>query len=126
MLYLPLDFKNCLTIDDLVDSGAYVSAIAQNELDRIKQQALNKSFKIDEPPSFLIQLANGQLEKPLATATLKFDVGDKTFDKHFVLIKILTGPIIGLHLTRHNIVVIDTAHGVIIFWCIGKIIVNGH
>ena len=29
MLYVPLDFKNGLTIDAFVDSGAYVSAIAQ-------------------------------------------------------------------------------------------------
>ena len=28
MLYVPLDFENCLTIDALVDSGAYVSVIA--------------------------------------------------------------------------------------------------
>ena len=35
-LYVPLDFENGLTIDTLVDSGAYVSAIAQTELDRIK------------------------------------------------------------------------------------------
>ena len=35
MLYVPLDFENGLTIDALVDSGAYVSAIAQKELDRI-------------------------------------------------------------------------------------------
>ena len=36
MLYVPLDFENGLTIDSFVDSGAYVSVIAQNELDRIK------------------------------------------------------------------------------------------
>ena len=36
MLYVPLDFKNGLTIDAFVDSGAYVSAIAQKELNRIK------------------------------------------------------------------------------------------
>ena len=35
MFYVPLDFKNGLTIDAPVDSGAYVSAIAQKELDRI-------------------------------------------------------------------------------------------
>ena len=39
LLYVPLDFKNSLTIDALVDSGAYVSAIAQKELDRIKLQS---------------------------------------------------------------------------------------
>ena len=38
MLYVPLDFEHGLTIDALVDSGAYVSTIAQKELDRIKQQ----------------------------------------------------------------------------------------
>ena len=39
MLYDPLDFEIGLTIDALVDSGAYVTAIVQKELDRIKQQA---------------------------------------------------------------------------------------
>ena len=39
MLYVPLDFENGLTIDALVDSGAYVSAKAQKELDSIKQQS---------------------------------------------------------------------------------------
>ena len=64
MLYVPLDFENGLTIDALVDSGAYVSAIAQTELDRIQQQAPSNILKIDDPPSFQIQIANGQLEKP--------------------------------------------------------------
>ena len=36
MLYVPLDFEKGLTIDALVDLGAYVIAIAQKELDRIK------------------------------------------------------------------------------------------
>ena len=31
LLYNPLDFENGLTIDALVDSGAYVSAIAQKK-----------------------------------------------------------------------------------------------
>ena len=52
MLYVPLDFDNGLTIDALVDSGAYVSAIAQKECDRIQQQAPSNILKIDEPPNF--------------------------------------------------------------------------
>ena len=115
MLYVPLDFENGLTIDALVDSGAYVSAIAQTELDRIKQQAPAKIFKIDEPPNFQIHVASGQLEKPISTTTLKFDIGDNTFAEHFVVMKNLTGPIIGLHFMRHNSVVIDTTHGLIHF-----------
>ena len=60
MLYVPLDFENGLTIDALVDSGAYVSAIAQKELDRIQQHAPSNILEIGEPPNFQIQVANGQ------------------------------------------------------------------
>ena len=70
MLYVLLDLKNGLTIDAFVDLGAYVSAIAQKELDRIKQQSPSNILKTDDPPNFQIQVANGQLEKPTATATL--------------------------------------------------------
>ena len=65
MLYVPLDSENGLTIDALVDSRAYVSAIAQTELDKIKQQAPANNFEIDDQPNFQIQVANGQLEQPI-------------------------------------------------------------
>ena len=73
-LYLPLGFENNLTIYALVDSGAYLSAFAQIDLDAIKQKAPKNFLQIDNPPNFQIQVANGQLEKPLATATLKFEI----------------------------------------------------
>ena len=113
MLYVPLNFQNSLTIDAFVDSGAYVSAIAQKELDRIKQQSPSNFVKLDDPPNFRIQVANGQLQKPTATTTLKFDIGDHIFAEHFVVMKNLTGPIIGLQFIRHNSVVIDTTLGLI-------------
>ena len=115
MLYDPLDFENGLTIDALVDSGAYVSAIAQNEGDRIKQESPSNILKIDDPPNYQIQAANGQLEKPIATATPEFDIKDHIFAEHLVVMEKLTGPIIGLHLMKHNSVVIDTTHGLIHF-----------
>ena len=55
------------------------------------------------------------MEKPIATTTLKFDIGDHIFAEHFVLVKDLTGPILGLHFMRHNSVVIDNKHGFIHF-----------
>ena len=113
MLYLPLDFENNLTVDDLVDSGAFVSGIAQDDLETIKQKAPNNILKIDDPPNFQIQVANGQLEKPLSTATLMFEIGDNSFAEHFVVMKKLTGPIIGLHFMRKNSVV--TTDGLIHF-----------
>ena len=115
MLYVPLDFKNNLTVDALVDSGAFVRAIAQDDLETIKQKAPNNILKIDDTTNFQIQVANGQLEKPLSTATLKFEIGDNSFAEHFVVMKKLTGPIIGLYFMRNNSVVIDTTHGLIHF-----------
>ena len=77
----------------------------------MKEKAPNKILKVDDPPNFQIQVANGQLEKPLATATLIFEIGDKFFAEHCVLMKKLPGPIFGLHFMRNNSVVIDTTHG---------------
>ena len=115
MLYVPLVFENGLIIDALVDSGAYVIAKAQKELDRINQQSPSNILKIDDPPNFQIQVANGQLEKPTATATLKFDIGYHILAEHFVVMKKLTEPNIGLHFMSHNSVVLDTTHGLIHF-----------
>ena len=115
MLYVPLDFENNLTVGAMVDSRAFVNAIAQHDLDTIKQKDPNNNLKIDDPPNFQIQVANGHLEKPLSRATLKFEIGDNSFVEHFVVMTKLTGPIIGLHFMRNNSVVIDTTHGLIHF-----------
>ena len=91
MMYIPLDFRNGLTIDALVDSGAYVSAISQSECDRKKKQAPANIFKIGDPLNFQIQVTNGPLEISKATATFNFDNGDQTFAEHFVVMRKLTG-----------------------------------
>ena len=85
MLHVPLDFVNSLTVDALVGSEAFVGAIAQNDLDTMKEKAPNNILKIDDPPNFQIQVTNGQLEKPLSTATFIFEVGDNSFAGHFVV-----------------------------------------
>ena len=52
MLYVPLDFENGLTIDAPVDSGAYVSSIAQTELDRIKTTSPRQYLQNRRPSQF--------------------------------------------------------------------------
>ena len=42
-------------------------------------------LKIDDCLKFQIQIANGQLEKPLPTTTLKFEIGDDNNAEHFVI-----------------------------------------
>ena len=46
-------------------------------MDILKQQAPANIFKIDDPPNFQIQVASGHLQKPIATATRNFYVGDQ-------------------------------------------------
>ena len=115
MLYVPLDFENNLTVDALVESAAFVSAIAQNDLDTKKRKGPESILKIDDPPNFQIQIANGQLEKPLSTASIKFEIGENTFAEYFVVKNKLTGPKTELRFLRNNSVVIDTTHGLIHF-----------
>ena len=84
-------------------------------MDTIKQKAPNNILKIDGSPNFQIQVANGQLEKPLSTATLIFEIGNNTSDQHFLVMKKLTGPIFGLHFMRNNSVVINTTNSLVHF-----------
>ena len=98
-----------------MDWAAFVSAIAQDDLDTIKQKAPSIFLKTDENPNFQLQVANGQLEKPLSTARLTFEIGANTSAEHFVVMQKVPGPIIGLHFMRNNSIVIDTTHGPIQF-----------
>ena len=90
MLYVPLGFENNRTVDALVDSGAFVSAIAQDDVETIKQKAPKNILKIDDLFIFQVQVANGRLGKTLSTATLKIEIGDNSFAEHFVVMKKLT------------------------------------
>ena len=80
-----------------------------------QQKRKPRILKIDGPPNFQIQVANGHLEKPFSTVTLKFELPDNSFAEHFVEMKKLTGSIIGLQFMRNNSVVIDTTHGLLHF-----------
>ena len=75
-----------------------------------KQKAPKSTFKND---NFQIQVKNGQLKEPFASATLKFDIAGKTFAANFVVVRKLIGPVTWLHFVRNNSVVLDTTHGLI-------------
>ena len=72
-------------------------------------------FKVDDHPVFPKQTANGQLEKPLATTTVEFDIGDHTLAEHILVRKKLTPLIKGLQFMRQNSVVLDTTQSLIHF-----------
>ena len=115
MLSVPMDFKYVPPIHTLSDIGVSVRAIAESKKERIEQQTRTNIFKIEDRPRSLMQLANRQLEKLIAAATIKVDIGDYTFGEHIVAINKLTGPINGLNFGKHNSVGLDTTRGLIHF-----------
>ena len=101
MYYFSMDFKK-LTLDGLIDTGAFTSAISE-DLNKIKLLSIEAIRDISPEPNFQIMVANGQLERPIGTDLLEFEVADFQFQENFIVMKTLPKPLIGLCLLqRHN------------------------
>ena len=114
MLYLPLEFGE-LTKDGLADSVAFINAMSWSNYNAIKMNSDNCVIKEYPQPPFKIECANAQLEQPIATADIQFNIGTYTFTDTFVLLSKTSFPIIGLNFMRNHQAVIDTANGTITF-----------
>ena len=114
MLYFPMDFGE-LTIDGLIDTGALSSAISEADLRKIRLLAPHTILNEGPPPAFQIMVANGQLEAPIATVELQFEVGDITFREKFIVMTNLTSPLIGLLFLQRNSTILDMRQGILNF-----------
>ena len=84
MLFFRLEFDKTKT-DALVDSGAYINAINETDIDKMQKESNASITGKAPPPPFKIQYANTELEKTLATYTMKFKIGDYTFEENFII-----------------------------------------
>ena len=114
MLCLPLEFGE-ITMDGLVDSGAFINAMSWSDYNAIKMNSDSCVIKEYPQPPFKIECANAQLEQPIATADIQFNIGTYTFTDTFVILSKTSFPIIGLNFMRNHQAVIDTANGTINF-----------
>ena len=114
MLYFPMDFGK-LNIDGLIDTGALSSAIPEANLRKIRLLAPHTILNEGPPPEFQIMVANGQLEAPIATAELQFEVGDITFREKFIVMTNITSPLIGLLFLQRNSTILDMRQGILNF-----------
>ena len=112
MLFLPVEF-NAVKNDALVDSGAYINAISERDAEKLGQNA--SQCIVNRAPPFKMQYANAELEQPLATYTLRFKIGDYTFEETFIILTQTSFPIIGLAFLRKHAAILDTAQGTIDF-----------
>ena len=114
MLYFPMDFGE-LNIDGLIDTGALSGAIPEADLRKIRLLAPHTILYEGPPPEFQIMVANGQLEAPIATVELQFEVGDITFREKFIVMTNLTSPLIGLLFLQRNSTILDMRQGILNF-----------
>ena len=114
MLFAPMDFQD-LTLDALIDSGALVNCISETDYNKILQMSPKDIVKELEPPTFKLQVANGDIETPTKTIILKFEIGDWNFKETFIVAKRLTGPILGLTFLKNNSAILDVSQGLLHF-----------
>ena len=109
MLYFPMDFGE-LNIDGLIDTGALSGAIPE-----VRLLAPHTILNEGPPPEFQIMVANGQLDAPIATVELQFEVGDITFREKFIVMTNLTSLLIGLLVQQRNSTILDMRQGILNF-----------
>ena len=111
MLYFPMDFGE-INIDGLLDTGALSSAIPEADLRKIRLLAPHTILNEGPPPEFQIMVANGQLEAPIATVEMQFEVSDITFRENFIVMTNLKSPLIGLLFLQPNSAILDMRQGI--------------
>ena len=114
MLYFPMDFGESNN-DGLIDTGALSSAIPEADLRKIRLLAPHTVINEGPPPEFQIMVANGQLEAPIATVELQFEVGNITFREKFIVMTNLTSPLIDLLFLQRNSTILDMRQGILNF-----------
>ena len=99
----------------LIDPGALSGAIPEAGLRKIRLLAPHTILNEGLPSEFQIMVASGQLEAPIATVELHFEVSDITFREKFILMTILTSPLIGLLFLQRNGTTLDMRQGILNF-----------
>ena len=114
MYYIPMDFEK-LTLAGLLNTGALTSAISEQDLNKIKLLANEAIKETGPPPNFQIMVANGQLEVPIGTVLLEFEVADFMLKVNFIIMKNLPNPLIRLCFLRRNNAIFDVNQGILTF-----------
>ena len=114
MFFFPMDFGE-LNVNGPIDTGALSSAIPEADLRKIRLLAPRTILNEGPPPEFQNMVANGQLEAPIATVELQFEVGDITFREKFIVMTNLASPLIGLLFLQRNSTKLDMRQGILNF-----------
>ena len=113
-LHFETDFGE-LGIDGLIDTVVSSSTITEADLRLIRLLAPHIILGEGPPLELQIMVAKGQLEAPIATLELKFEVGDVTSTENFMVVTNLTSPLIVLLVLQRNSNILDMRQGILNF-----------
>ena len=105
-----MDFQH-FSIDALIDSGALVNCMPEQEYQKLKTISPNNLLQESDPPPFKLQVANGDIEIPIKTIHVQFEIGDWTFKETFIV----ASPILGLTFLKTNSAILDASQGLLHF-----------
>ena len=111
-----MDFGE-LTIDSLIDTGVFSSAILEMDYKNLCLPSPQSVIRKSPPPNIQIMLSNVQLEPHKNTIELKFEVDDIEFHEIFIVMENRTGPIMGLLFLQRNHTVLEMRQGFLYFSC---------
>ena len=104
-----MDFGELHT-NGLIDTSVLFSDLRKNRV-RAPHTILNEGA----PPGTQIMFVYGQLEAPIATVELQFEVGDITFRKKFIVMTNFTSPLICLLFLQLISTILDMRQGILTF-----------
>ena len=110
MLYFLIDFGD-ITTGGVIDTGASSSAISEADCKQIEQIAPQRILRDGPRLDFQIIVANGQLETPIATTELKFELGGLRFVERFIVMANLAKPLSELLFLQRYGSVLDMREG---------------
>ena len=102
-------------MDGLIDTGVFTSVISEADLNKIKLLPIEAIKDTGPAPNLQFMVANGQLERPIGTVLLEFEVADFQFQENFFVMKTLPKPLIGLYFLQKHNALSDIRQGIITF-----------
>ena len=114
MLFAPMDFQH-FSIDALIASGALVNCMPESVFQKLKIMSPINILQEADPPPFILQVANGDIESPTNTIQVQFEIGDWTFKKTFIVANRITGAILGFSFLKNNSTILDASQGLLHF-----------
>ena len=109
-----MDFEK-LTLDGLNDTGPLKSNISEQGPNQIKLLAPEAVSVTGPAPNFQKTVPKGQLELPIGTVCLTFEVADFMSKENFIVMEVLPNPLIGLCFLKRNNAIFDIRQGVLTF-----------